>query len=64
MPQSDKIDGKIKRYPRYLIKDEEAKVALAVFPKKGIRQVPKIPLDGKSIQRTSISEVQQLLQQA
>lgn len=56
-------DGEIKRYPLYLIEDEEANVELAVFPEKGIRQAPKSPLDGKPIQRASISEVQQLLQQ-
>jgi len=56
-------DGEVKRYPLYLIEDEEAKVKLALFPEKGIRQAPKSPLDGKPIQRASIAEVQQLLQQ-
>ncbi|MCF6323482.1 MAG: hypothetical protein L3J89_04015 [Gammaproteobacteria bacterium] len=56
-------DGEIKRYPCYRVEDEEARVELAVFPEKGIRQAPKGPLDGKPIQRASISEVQQLLQQ-
>ncbi len=55
--------GEIKRCPLYLIEDEEANVELAVFPEKGIRQAPKSPLDGKPIQRASISEAQQLLQQ-
>jgi len=56
-------DGELKRYPLYLIEDEEAKVELTVFPEKGVRQAPKSPLDGKPIQRASIAEVQELLQQ-
>jgi len=53
----------LKRYPLYLVEDDEAKVELTVFPEKGIRQAPKSPLDGKPIQRASIAEVQKLLQQ-
>jgi len=53
----------IERYPLYLIEGEgDADVALTVFPERGVRQPPKSPLDGKSIQRASISEVQALLQ--
>jgi len=55
-------ESELKRYPLYLIEDEEAKIELTVFPEKGIRQAPKSPLDGKPIQRASIAEVQKLLQ--
>ncbi len=56
-------NGDVKRYPLYLIEDEQANVELTIFPEKGIRQPPKSPLDGRPIQRASLSDVQKLLLQ-
>ncbi len=56
-------ENDLRRQPLYLIEDGEIEVELTVFPEIGIRQAPKSPLDGKPVQRASISDVEKLLQQ-
>ncbi len=56
-------DNNVRRQPLYLIADGEIEVELTLFPEIGIRQAPKSPLDGKPIQRASVSDVQKLLSQ-
>lgn len=51
----------IRSQPLYCLTCDESEIEMTVFPEKGVRQSPKGPLNGKPIQRASLSEVEKLL---
>lgn len=49
-------------YPVYRFLADETVIDLTIFPVNGLRQAPRSPVDGKSMQRAAVPAVEKLLE--
>ncbi|MEE8464092.1 MAG: hypothetical protein V3S53_04835 [Gammaproteobacteria bacterium] len=55
---ADRIEG----YPVYGFEQDEVQIEMTVFPAILLRQAPKSPVDGKSMRRAGITELENLIE--
>jgi hypothetical protein len=55
-------DARTEDYPSYRFLAEDIPIELTIFPRRAIRQPPCSPVDGRSMERASIAQVEALLQ--
>ena len=55
---ADRIEG----YPVYGFEEDQVQIEMTVFPSIMLRQAPKSPVDGKSMHRAGITELQNLIE--
>ncbi len=55
---ADRIEG----YPVYGFEKDQVQIEMTVFPVIMLRQAPKSPVDGKSMRRAGIAELQNLIE--
>ena len=53
---------RIEEYPVYGFEEDQVQIEMTVFPGIMLRQAPKSPVDGKSMRRAGIAELQNLIE--